>query len=259
MEKARRRRFAPPKAAPPETMTRAAGLTLPGVIKRLLGLYGRQSPPGATDPFELIVLENVAYLAPPERRKEAFEELRRTVGLSPRDILQAKARSLQRVTSRGILKSTFAGKLRECARIVVEEFGGDLRPHLRGPIASAKAALRRFPGIGEPGAEKILLLSGRHSFLAPDSNALRVLVRLGLVRQGATYAKTYAAARQAATSHAGASKAMVQAHLLLQRHGRSLCKRRAPACDDCPLEPECAHAWNERRRSGARVPRRKES
>jgi endonuclease-3 len=64
----------------------------------------------------------------------------------------------------------------------VEEFGGDLGAALRAAPGKARRALRSFPGIGEPGAEKILLFSGRQARLAPESNGLRVLVRLGLVR-----------------------------------------------------------------------------
>ena len=64
------------------------------------------------------------------------------------------------------------------------------------PLAEARKILRSFPGIGEPGAEKVLLFSGRQALLAPDSNALRVLVRLGLVREEKSYARTYAASRR---------------------------------------------------------------
>ena len=37
--------------------------------------------------------------------------------------------------------------------------------------------LKRFPGIGDPGADKILLCSRGAATLAPESNALRVLLR----------------------------------------------------------------------------------
>ena len=48
-------------------------------------------------------------------------------------------------------------------------------------MASTKArrALKRFPGIADPGADKLLLFAGVTPYLALDSNGLRVLLRLG--------------------------------------------------------------------------------
>jgi len=217
-------------------------LALAEAVRLLREHHGAPEGPGTADPFELILWENVAYLAPPARRREAFAELKSTVGTSPSSILTARQSALERVTGRGILKGTFAAKLRECARLAVEAFGGDLGEPIRGPLPEAKRALRRFPGIGEPGAEKILLFTGRVALLAPDSNGLRVLVRLGLVPEQKSYAKTYAASRRAAEALPAKPRVLQEAHLLLQRHGQTLCKRAAPRCDLCPLAHGCAHA-----------------
>jgi endonuclease-3 len=174
-------------------VTGRRGFTLPDAIRRLRRHYGRPAPPATTDPFELILVENVAYLASIEERRAAFEQLERTVGTSPRALLQASRKALEGVTSKGILREKFADKLRECARIALERFDGTLAPVLDGPPAAAVRALRSFPGIGEPGAEKILLFSGRRAVLAPESNGLRVLARLGFVPNQRSYSRAYAA------------------------------------------------------------------
>ena len=127
-----------------------------------------------------------------------------------------------------------------------------LRRRREGGRSSAtrrgEASPTKLPGIGEPGAEKILLFSGRHALLAPESNALRVLVRLGLVREGSSYARTYAAARAAAADLSPDVGIVQEAHLLLQQHGQTLCKRSAPLCAACPLENRCAYARPKTRR-----------
>ncbi|HZN56771.1 MAG TPA: hypothetical protein VFD71_01760 [Planctomycetota bacterium] len=210
-------------------------------VRLLKSHYGRPEPPPTSDPFELILLENVAYLASPEERREAFSLLKKSIGTDPAKLLAAKPAALESVTARGILKAVFADKLRECARIVVQRFDGDLDAALDGSVGAAKKALRAFPGIGEPGAEKILTFSGRHAFLAPESNGLRVLVRLGLIAEDDSYAKTYAASRQAAASLPSKPGVMREAHLLLHEHGRTLCRRSAPKCEDCPLARSCAY------------------
>jgi endonuclease III len=231
-----------------------APLTLRAAIDVLRKHYGPPKPLPTSDPFELILWENVAYLASPARRREAFSLLKRTVGTDPEAILAAKPQALESVTARGILEETFAGKLRECAGIVLEKLDGDLAAVVRGPLDRAKRALCLFPGIGEPGAEKILLFSGREALLAPDSNGLRVLCRLGLLQEEKSYAATYAAGREVAKDLPAKPSVLQEAHLLLQQHGQTLCKRSAPRCDSCPLAPACAHAQAARSAREQRVP-----
>ena len=89
----------------------------------------------------------------------------------------------------------------------------------------------------------MLLLSRSVKTLAPDSNALRVLLRLGFGKEGAGYAASY---RSAATAVAGELPDdfdwLIAAHLLLRLHGQEMCKRSAPACSVCPLAPDCPAA-----------------
>ncbi|HEY7575318.1 MAG TPA: hypothetical protein VIB08_09165, partial [Thermoanaerobaculia bacterium] len=214
-------------------MPRAA-LTLGRALSRLRKAYGKPPRPQTADAFELVLLENVAYLATPERRRQAFRDLKKSVGTSPTTLARASRAALDEIGARGILAEATVEKLRECARIALEEFGGDLDAALDGSAAAAKKALRRFPGIGEPGAEKILLFSGRHPFLAPDSNGLRALIRLGFVREAKSYAKSYAGSREASSSLPRRVDAMQEAHLLLQKHGQTLCRRNDPLCGWCP-------------------------
>lgn len=221
---------------------RDESLSLGEAIPLLRERYGRPAPLPTAQPFELVLLENIAYLGSPAKRHEALAQLRSTVGTSPADILAAGRKALEKVTAHGIMASRFAVKLRACARIAVEELGGDVGAAIAGPLDAAKRALRLFPGIGEPGAEKILLFSGRHAILAPESNGLRVLARLGLVREEKSYAKMYSASRVAVKDLPANVRTLQEAHRLLQLHGQVLCKRNEPLCAECPLAGGCPHA-----------------
>jgi len=215
---------------------------LPAILAALRRLYGRPDPSSRTDPLALILRENVAYLASEERREEAFAQLEKRVGLTPRDILAAPAATLREIGARGILPSGTVEKLREIAEIAEEEFGGDLAAVLRLPPKEAIRALRKFPSIGEPGAEKILLFSGTLPVLALDSNGLRVLLRLGFGKEEKSYAKSYRSAREAAARELPKTcRALIEAHLLLRRHGRELCKTSHPRCEACPLRARCRY------------------
>ena len=219
-----------------------APLSLLDAVELLRTAYGPPEYPPTANPFERILWENVAYLASPVHRRAAFELLKNTIGTDPAAILAADLQALENITARGILKGTFAAKLRECAAIAVRDYGGDLDEVIRLPLEKAKKALRYFPGIGEPGAEKILLFSGKQALLAPDSNGLRVLVRLGLIQEQKSYARMYAASRETARDLPQEVGAMQEAHLLLQKHGQTLCRRVAPKCTACPLVPFCPSA-----------------
>src|ERR1700682_2266527 len=133
-------------------------ITLPQVVERLQDQFGKQKPPKLDGPWEMILWENVAYLADDDRRQAAFQTLQKRIGLKPAQILSASDEALLEVTRYGIMPELFAEKLRKCAKIALEEFDGDLRPILQLPLPKATKALQKFPGIGEPGAEKILLL-----------------------------------------------------------------------------------------------------
>ncbi|HEY2346744.1 MAG TPA: hypothetical protein VGH80_12855 [Xanthomonadaceae bacterium] len=233
----------------PSSHAFAPGDTLVEAIASLRAFHGRPPLLPTSDPFELVLLENVAYLASAARRRQAFEVLRQTIGTTPEAILDATPESLEAVAAHGILKSRFADKLRLCAQIAMEVSGGDLAQALRGPIENARRVLRRFPGIGVPTADKILLFSGRLACLAPESNGLRVLARLGFVDERQPYARMYRTSLDLQRALPAEVPVLQEAHLLLHQHGQVLCKNSSPRCGECPLAGGCAHA----RRSSARV------
>jgi endonuclease-3 len=126
---------------------------------------------------------------------------------------------------------------------VCNEFEGDLERALAFAPNQARKALKKFPGIGEPGAEKILLFSGTEPVLALESNGLRTLLRLGFGEEQKNYAQSYKSAQRAAEALLPKTCAARQrAFHLLRAHGQALCKTTAPDCDACPLSDSCEYA-----------------
>jgi endonuclease III len=213
-------------------------------VKQLEQHYGPPALPVSRDPFELILYENIAYLVSDDRREKAYRELRKRIGLRPVDVLTAPLEQLAEITAMGgIFPELRARRLQESARLVRDQFGGNLRRALPLDPAQARKALRKFPVIGEPGADKILLFTGAVPSLAPESNGLRVLVRLGFAQEHKNYAAMYRAAHIALQSEYGDEcKPLIAAHQLLKRHGQELCRRSAPRCEACPLRKPCPFA-----------------
>lgn len=223
---------------------RRPNLKLPELIKRLASFYGEPKPPITTDPFELILLENVAYLVTDQRREEAFETLCKLCGLKPHEILTAPDELLLTVGKLGgVQPERRAARLREIALIAMNEFDGDLSASLKLPLPKAKRSLRMFPGIGEPGAEKILLFTRSHPVLSLDSNGLRVLLRIGFGEEKKNYSASYRSVHEAINDQLPRDYDwLIRSHLLLRQHGKELCKTNRPLCEECPVRKSCAYA-----------------
>jgi endonuclease III len=214
------------------------------MIQRLRAAYGRPKPPPSSDPLELIYWENAAYLLTDERRQKVFDLLREQCGFEPRKILAAKYSELLDIAKLGGMRPEVrVERWLTIARIALSEFQGDLHLAVKLPLKQAKKALQRFPVIGEPGAEKILLFSNSHAVLGLESNGLRVLVRVGFGREQKNYSATYRSVQEAIAPQLGAEPApLIQAHQLLRRHGMERCKTSAPICRGCPLSDVCRYS-----------------
>src|SRR5215469_14137501 len=92
-------------------------LSFSEIILILQDYYGPPLPPISSDPFELIIWENVGYLASDRRRASAFVELKARVGLEPKAILEADHHTLADIAKAGILADVSAEKLLTAAKI----------------------------------------------------------------------------------------------------------------------------------------------
>jgi endonuclease-3 len=214
-------------------------ITFSKLVDKLKQHYGAPAPPPSTDPLELIIWENIAYLASDERRAAAFDALKRDIGTRPEQILAAQHAALAAIGKAGILPDVSAEKLLAIAKIAYK-FDSDLCSVLKKPLPQAKKALKRFPSIGDPGAEKILLLTHSHPVMALDSNGLRVLCRVGFAEEPKNYSATYRLVQEAIHGQLPRDyDSLIWAHQLLRQHGQELCKRSKPRCTDCPVRNSC--------------------
>ena len=223
-------------------------------LKALSKFYGPLPESGEPrDPFGLLVWENVAYLVDDARRHEAFEAVRLGIGIEPKALLDAGASAIEHlIGGGGMLPRRRSEKVLRCAQIATGVADGDLRAALRDlEPKRARTLLKRFPGIGDPGAGKIMLLSGLSKEPALDSNGVRVIERLRGFPASSSYARSYRSAieslRETGVRTAGAAR---EAFQRLRQHGRTLCRRASPKCEQCPLRRHCAFG-NKPRRSPA--------
>jgi endonuclease-3 len=201
--------------------------------------------PVPTDPFQMILWENIGYLIDDERRRTLFDGFAATVGLDPDAIAAADDAVLLPLARRGGMRpETRVGRWRAIARIIAERCDGDLAATLRAlPLVKARSLLKMFPVIGDPGADKILLLSGVAARPSLESNGLRSLARLGVFKEQATYTANYRAGIEVLVNQGRPDRDwLTDAYLLLREHGKLICKRGQPLCDVCPLADSCPRA-----------------
>ena len=219
-------------------------LAFPKILSRLKIRYGQIALPPAQGPFELVMWENACYLLSDERRREVFESLQRKVGMDAVSIDRSSDSVLLPLAKRGGMRpETRVFRWREIARITLNQFGGDLNTILGRPYPEAKKALKQFPNIGDPGAEKILLFCGIGEGLPLESNGLRVLVRVGWGPIQKNYGSMYRTVQDNIGSVVPHKpNALKEAFLLLREHGKTLCKDKRPQCYECPLSDGCDYA-----------------
>ncbi|HEY2825849.1 MAG TPA: hypothetical protein VGI83_09910 [Gemmatimonadales bacterium] len=218
-------------------------MTLRTHVARLKRHYGKPPKPRTTDPYHLALLEAVAYLVDDPRRYETFAALKREVGLDPMKIRETPIKRLAAVIARGgMLPPHRAQKLHDVADVVIEVGLPALRRMAKRDPVAARKVLKRFPGIGDPGADRMLLLARSLKTLAPDSNALRMLNRLGYGKDDKNYTKRYRLAAEALSAELPDDLDwLITAHLLLRRHAKETC-RENPRCRECPLFDTCPGA-----------------
>ncbi len=213
-------------------------------LVRLLAALSRHHGPVPTppqDPWQLILRENVVYLVDDTVRDRAFAALRRATDLDPRTIARCPDEVLLTACSMGRMATQQVRKLRECAALFAEV--GDPRELVQLPRPAAKKALKRFPGIGDPGVDQLRLFAGAEPVLALDSNAMRVLLRLGYGSEAKAYSTSHRSAQQAASAELPAVvKTMQQASAVLRHHGKQLCRNTSPNCAECPVRDDCPAA-----------------
>lgn len=217
-------------------------VSLKDAVAKLAPLYPVSKPLG--DPLAILVWENIGYLIDDARRGALFAEFGKRIGLKAHEIANAPMPVLTDIAVRGGMHpQKRAERLRQIGSIAIAECDGDLAAALKSlPPARARALLKKFPAIGDPGADRILLFADIAAQPCLDSNGLRALVRLGLCAEGKSYAQTYRAGIEVLRSDGAPDAAWLKrAYLILREHGRALCKRSAPVCEPCPLDRACAH------------------
>ena len=117
---------------------------LSGVLDALEKHYGVQASVGPSEPYEMILFVNCGYPATDTSCAKGYEALRCEAGTKPEKILAAPKAKLAKLMRRGgIVPELRAERLKTIAKIVNEEFGGDLKWSLEKLLQNEKKNRRQ--------------------------------------------------------------------------------------------------------------------
>ena len=217
--------------------------SVPALLDSLEAFHGKQKPYWPTDPYEFIVWWHCGYPASDDRCGKGWAALRKNIGSTPKSLLAASPSTLaSALKAGGMVPELRALRLKEIAMRVKDQFGGDLRAGLIGPMAQARKTLKMFPNIADPGVDRVLLFAGIAPIAAVPSNCPHVLARILHGKERENYCVTYREAQSAIAAELPETfDARQRSYLLLKRHGQEICKRTKPKCERCPVSAACAY------------------
>lgn len=221
---------------------RETPLTVAQVLDQLEGFYGKQAPVWPTDPYLSLLWWYCGYPASDVACNKGWKELTTRIGTEPEAILAAHPVALAAALKPGgMLPELRAERMKEVTARIKDQFDGDLRAALTGPITKIRKILKSFPSIADPGADRILLFARIQAVAAVPSNCTAVLQRIQNGREAKNYNASYREAQNLIESGVAATfDARIRAYLLLKRHGQEICKRTNPKCNECPVRRQCA-------------------
>jgi endonuclease-3 related protein len=195
--------------------------------------------PGET-PFEVcvgaILTQNTAWT----NVARALANLKAARVLAPAKLFALPEAKLAELIHPAGCFNVKARRLRSFLRVLVEDFGGDLRRLFAGDTSTVRARLLAINGIGPETADSLLLYAGGHHSFVIDAYTRRIFERHNWSPRSLTgYDKLKLLCESALNQKAGVARLdyWQDYHAQLVMVGKHFCRLRAPRCQACPLQP----------------------
>lgn len=203
------------------------------ILRRLERSFPVNWNPGGRDAFATLIAVILSQNTTSKASSEAFQRLQESFEIRPEVLARADPEVMRPLIRSAGLYEVKSRRIVDVSKTVAERFGGDLDSVVRLPFGEARAALMGIEGIGPKTADVVLAFAGGREVLPIDTNIFKVANRIGLVR-GRDYEKTRATLEGLIPPNK-----RLDAHILLIRLGRELCRARNPRCGACPINDLC--------------------
>jgi len=190
--------------------------------------------PEERDPVDLLVMTILSQNTSDTNSLRAFALLQsRFCGYE--EVLSAPEEAVADSIRKGGLADMKTRRIKETLARIKQDAGSISLGFLAGmKNEDAMAYLLSLPGVGPKTASVVLLFAFAMPFLPVDTHVYRLSRRLGLVEEGVRPEKA-----QAILEMIVPADKYLSLHLNLIRHGRLVCRARAPRHEQCGLKSCC--------------------
>ena len=215
---------------------------LKDIYDRLLTAYGPQGWWPADGPFEVMIGAVLTQNTSWRNVEQALASLSSIAELTPGSILGLGEEELaSAIRSSGYFRQK-AERVRLFCTYLVADYGGHVGAMDDRSTADLRRELLDLKGIGPETADSILLYALNRPVFVVDAYTTRLLLRLGLVKEGAGYQDTQMMFMDSLAPDSGLFN---EYHALIVAHGKQRCRKSAPLCRQCPLETICVYGQRE--------------
>jgi len=189
--------------------------------------------PGET-PFEVVVGAILTQNTNWKNVERAIASLKREGLLDPQALDRIDADRLGEIIRPAGYFRIKARRLKNFMHLLAGRFGGDLDALLALSTPALRETVLSVSGIGPETADSIVLYAAGRPVFVVDAYTARILYRHGLIEGDATYDDLQALFHGVLAEDADL---FGEYHALLVAVGKQWCRKRAPLCSGCPLEP----------------------
>ena len=204
------------------------------ILVRLLKQYKRTRKHRQVDPFRSLISTILSQNTNSKNQNKAYNRLENLIGITPEKIANASLESIsEAILSAGMYRRR-SKVIKNVARIVKNQFSGDLTPILKKSHSKAREILMSFPGVGPKTADVFLMFTAGKKIVPVDRHIFRISKRLQIVQKKTSYDQI-----RTTLENSTPCERFEDVHVLLIHFGRTVCKAQRPKCGLCFLRDLC--------------------
>jgi len=198
------------------------------------GTYSGLLEPRRGQALDVLIATILSQATNDTLSSRAFDALKETFP-TWEEVLAADPADVERPLAAGGLQKEKTKKIQATLARLKADFGRiTLLPLNDWSAERSFQYLSSLPGVGPKTAACVLGFGLCKPAFPVDTHVLRISKRLGLVPL-----KVSAAKAQKILSAAVPAKMQMPLHVMMIRHGRTICHARKPRCETCPLRKVC--------------------
>ena len=203
------------------------------IYDKLYTAFGPQGWWPASSPFEVAIGAILTQNTNWKNVEKAINNLKRHNLLNPKKLKEIDEKKLSILIKPAGYYNQKAKKIKEFVKFLMENYGGKMEKMKGANPVELREKLLSIKGIGRESADSILLYALGMPVFVVDAYTYRIMLRHGLIYEDITYEELKELFEKNLPSDV---KIFNEYHALLVKVGKEFCKKRAPKCDECPLE-----------------------